>query len=149
MRIVEVVTAWGHKNITAINKSTFEVTMDKNVTKQGDCIIATSADTSGPQLSREFKNVLRRDGAKLTVVLQAAGEKEVIEAYGNPRLTLNHPTDLVVRKSLYICDRTLAIGANKAATDFSRNLVTKLKNSGQKVTISLIIQNESERSYLE
>ena len=41
---------------------------------------------------------------------------------------MSHPTDMVVRKSGYICGRTLAINADKAACDLSRALVEKLKN---------------------
>jgi hypothetical protein len=48
--------------------------------------------------------------------------------------------DLVVRKSDFICNRTLAIRADKAAKDFSRNLVKKLQNPKQKVTITLSVK---------
>ncbi|MBM4400405.1 MAG: DUF371 domain-containing protein, partial [Crenarchaeota archaeon] len=56
----------------------------------------------------------------------------------SPQLTLSHPTDMVIRKSDYVCNRTLAVHADKAAQDLSRELVEKLRNPQQKVKITLI-----------
>lgn len=141
MKAAETITAWGHENILATNMNTFEITKDTYLTKRGDCIIAVAADKGVKDLSYKFKKILRKTNAKLTIVIQADDEKEVVEAWGNPKLTFNHPTDLVVRKSNYICDRTLAIKADKAAKDFSRNLVAKLKNPQQKVDITLAVED--------
>jgi len=141
MKVVEVIPAWGHGNIFATNKSTFDVTKDKHVTKQGDCIIAVAAERSGVDLSDKFKDTLRKTGTKLTIVIQAGNEKEIVEAWGSPGLTFSHPTDLVVRKSSHICDRTLAIRASKAAKDLSRSLVAKLKDPRQRVNITLSFEN--------
>jgi hypothetical protein len=44
---------------------------------------------------------------------------------------------MVVRKSSYVDDRTLAISADKAAADLSRELVEKLRNPKQKARITL------------
>jgi hypothetical protein len=60
-----------------------------------------------------------------------------VTAYGSPNLKLVHPSDIVVRKSIYICNRTLAIRADKAAQGLSRELVNQLRNSRQKVKITL------------
>ncbi len=139
MKVVEVITAWGHENVLATNRSTFEITKDTHLTRRGDCIIAVAANKGINDLSDEFKRALRT-GAKLVVVIRVADEEEVVEARGDPKLQLSHPTDLVVRKSDYICDRTLAIGANKAAKDFSRHLVAKLKNPQQKVEVTLTVE---------
>jgi len=53
---------------------------------------------------------------------------------------LTHPTDMIIRKSNYICSRTLAIQAGKAACDLSRKLVEKLKNPKQKVKITMNVR---------
>ncbi|MDX1814121.1 MAG: DUF371 domain-containing protein, partial [Candidatus Bathyarchaeia archaeon] len=44
------------------------------------------------------------------------------------------------RKSDYVCSRTLAIHADKAAQDLSRGLVEKLKNPKQKMKITLEVR---------
>jgi hypothetical protein len=53
---------------------------------------------------------------------------------------LTDPADLVVRKSDYVCGRTLAILADKAAKDLSRKLVEKLRNPIQRVKITLMVE---------
>jgi hypothetical protein len=89
-------------------------------------------------LSLEFKENLRKDGAKITVLIEANGVTEIVTAIGNSRLALMHPTDIIVRKSGYVCNRTLAIHADKAANELSRELVNRSRNPNQKVRITLI-----------
>ena len=88
----------------------------------------------------EFKTAIRNKNAELTIAIEANEEKEVAHAFGSFQLSLAHLTDLVVRKSDFICDRTLAIKADSAAKDFSRDLVKKLQNSKQEVIITLIVK---------
>jgi hypothetical protein len=129
---------YGHRNIQATHKTTLEITKDKHLTKRGDCIVAVAADRALSDLSAEFKETLRKTNAKLTITIEVDGTTEQINAQGSPNLILAHPSDLVVRKSDYVCNRTLAIHADKAACDLSRELIEKLKNPQQKVKITLI-----------
>ena len=99
-----------------------------------------AADKGIKDLSDEFKRILKKTSVKLTIVIQANDKRERVEAWGTPKLTFDHATDLVVRKSSYVCERTLAIKANKAAKDFSRCLVAKLKSSQQKIDIVLTVE---------
>jgi hypothetical protein len=46
---------------------------------------------------------------------------------------------MVIRKSNFICNRTLAIHADRSANDFSRAFVNKLKDQKQKIKITLIV----------
>ncbi|MGQ9565177.1 MAG: DUF371 domain-containing protein [Candidatus Bathyarchaeales archaeon] len=140
MKAVEIINAKGHENILSTNKTTFEITKENHLTKRGDCIIAVNADKAAADLSREFKEISRNENARLTIVIEVDGEKEIVKAFGNPHLSLTHLTDLVVRKSNFICNRTLAIRADKAAKDFSRIFVKKLQNPEQTATITLIAE---------
>jgi hypothetical protein len=79
-----------------------------------------------PDFSSEFKSALRKPDAVLYIIVRCGGLEEKIVAHGHPNLILTHATDLVVRRSNFICSRTLAIRADKAAVDFSRQLVSKL-----------------------
>jgi len=136
----EVITAHGHGNIQATHKTTFEVTKDAHLTKRGDCIIAVKADKSLVDLSNEFKEAARNGNAKIMITIEVGSEKETVNAFGNAGLSLGHKTDMVVRKSNYVCSRTLAVKADKAACDLSRSLVEKLRNPNQtvKITVSVI-----------
>jgi len=136
----EIILARGHKNILAIHPTTLEFTREKDVSRSGDCIIAVSADKAMPDLSVEFKEKLREENAKLTILIEAGEISETVTAQGSTHLTLAHPTEIVVRKSNYICGRTLAVKADKASADLSRDLVENLKNPAQKVKITLTVE---------
>jgi hypothetical protein len=138
--ITVVFSARGHENILATHRTTFETTKEESLTKRGDCIVAVKATTAAADLPPEFKQAARRANAQITVTIEADELKEVIKAKGTPQLTLTHPTDLVVRKSSYVCNRTLAIMADKAACDFSRKLVDKLKAANQEITVTLTVE---------
>jgi hypothetical protein len=140
MRIFEKIEAWGHPNVSANNRTTFEVTKEDRLTRRGDCIIAINASKGARDLNDEFKQFARQGNAKITLIIEAGQYREMANGRGDLRLTLSHPTDLVVRKSSYICDRTLMIEADKAAIDFSRDLVKKFQEPSQKVIITLIVE---------
>lgn len=140
MEVTEIVLARGHKNIQATHESTLEITKDADLSKKGDCIIAVSANKALTDLSHRFKENLKRENARMIMVIEAENLMEVVNASGSPQLILGHPTDVVVRKSEYICTRTLAIQADRAACDLSRKLTEKLKNPKQKVKITLTVK---------
>ena len=135
----EVVFGDGHENIRATHRTTLQFTKDKHLTKKGDCIIAVAADKALADFSPRFKENLRKPNAKLTILIEADEIAEQVQAYGARQLILSHPTDAVIRKSNCICDRTLAVRADKTANDLSRELVEKLKNPKQKVKITLMV----------
>ena len=136
----EVIFGYGHANMQATHKMTLEFTKDVHLSKKGDCIVAVAADKALADLTAEFKENLCKPHAKLTITIEADGMIEQVNAEGSPQLILTHPTDMVVRKSEYVSSRTLAVYADKAACDLSRNLVKKLKNPKQKVKINLAVQ---------
>ena len=135
--LTETILARGHENILSTNRTTLEITKEEHLSKKGDCIIAVAADKAIADLSSDFKERLCRENGRLIILIEADGTSETINAIGDPFLILTHPTDIVVRKSRYISDRTLAIQADKAACDLSRRLVEKLQNPKQKVKITL------------
>ena len=133
--------ALGNANIHALHPTTLMFTKDIHVSKNGDCIVAMTADKSVADLSAQFKEDLRKPNAKLTVTIEAGDFIEEIKALGSPKLCLCHPTDIVIRKSDYICIRTLAICANKSSNDLPRKLVEKLQDPKQKVKITLRVES--------
>jgi len=138
-KIKEIVLAYGHENIQATHPSTLMLTKEKHLSKTGDCIIAVAADKAVADLSREFKENLKKPSAKLTIAIEADGSTQQINASGSPKLVLADLTDMVIRKSAYISDRTLAIHADKSSNDLPREFVEKLKNPEQKIKIILIV----------
>jgi uncharacterized protein len=139
--VVVVFSARGHEKVLSTHKTTFEVTKETTLTKQGNCIVAVKSTKGAVDLPSEFKEAARKEGARITVTVEADEQIETIKAEGSPQLQFTHQTDLVVRKSGYVCGRTLAIRADKAASDFSRELVEKLKDPNQEVKVTLAVEN--------
>jgi uncharacterized protein len=137
----EHIMAFGHENIQAIHPSTLMFTKEKHLSNTGDCIVGVAADKAGTDLNQKFKDTLRKPNAKLTIIIEAGGLTDQIIAFGSSKLTLTNQNDLVIRKSDYVSDRTLAIHADKSSNDLQRALVEKLKNPKQKINITLIVDS--------
>jgi hypothetical protein len=137
--VTTIIFARGHENIQATHKTTFEITKETALTKRGDCIIAVEATKGAADLSLEFKKAARRKGAQMMITIEVGELTEVVMSRGSPRLLFTHPTDLVVRRSGYVCGRTLAIRADKVASNLSRKLVEKIKDPNQRIKITLAV----------
>ncbi|KZX14759.1 hypothetical protein MBCUT_19520 [Methanobrevibacter cuticularis] len=122
------IKAKGHKNVTSKHKSTFELTQDKGIGISADCIIGVSSDKNMNDFSDEIKKKIANRDTKIKVMLSTTNGNDEIIGYGHPDLTLNHPTDIVCRKSSYTCSRTLMINSNKASSDLNQDLINDLKN---------------------
>ena len=133
------IKAKGHENVLSLHKSTFEITKDKDLSLSGDCIIGLDIDKSMEDFPDEFKEKLANDDTKVIVELKTPNASDTIEGYGHHDLTLSHPTDIVCRKSTFVCSRTLMIKSNKAAIDLNRDLIKDLANGeSMDVNIELI-----------
>ncbi len=130
--------AWGHENVKATHRTTFEITKEEFLTPRGDCIIGVRASKSVAELDSNFKNILRRDSAILVIILEAGGCRDVVLARGSTMLQLSDSRKIIVRKSRYIEGATLGIEANKAARDLSRRLINALREPSTKLVVRLV-----------
>lgn len=124
----ETVKFRGHRMVRSTHPTTIEVTTEEDLTEQGDCIIGVGAEKGCAGLGPGVKSLLRAEGVRVKVTIAAGGESFVIHARGDPRLTLTHPHDLVVRKSEFTSDRTVAVGADASSRDIPRSLVRLLQD---------------------
>jgi len=138
-RANEYVCAHGHDLITAKHKTTFEFTKDVCLTHRGDCIIAVGAKGT-KELSEDFKRLAAIDSAKITISMEVDGINEIAVGQGSRELAFSHPTDMVARKSSYTCPRTLMIRSNKAASDFDRKFIKRLKNPKSTINIVIVVE---------
>jgi hypothetical protein len=134
-----IVRAKGHENISAKHETTFEITKDESLTPKGDCIVGVSSDKSMVDFSQEFKEKIADDSCLIKVELSTKNGYDEITGHGHRKLTLTHPTDLVCRKSSYVCSRTLMIKSNKASIDLNRQLIEDLKN-GDELTFKIFVK---------
>ncbi|WP_298517518.1 DUF371 domain-containing protein [uncultured Methanobrevibacter sp.] len=128
----------GHKNVSSLHKSTFEITKDVEIGPTADCIIGVDMDNSMLNFPEEFKEKIANSNTVIKVVLDTENGHDEITGFGHEDLTLTHPTDIVCRTSDYTCPRTLMIRADKAARNLDSNLIEDLKNEKiMEVTIKL------------
>jgi hypothetical protein len=140
MGLIEVFRARGHPNIRARHRTTLMITREESVTVRGDCIVAVGAERGLRDLDPRLREAIRVEGAKVCLILEADGFKFEVSGFGDPRLPLSHPTDMVVRKSGYICERTLMVRADKAACDIPNPLLRLLQRGDQVVNVSLMVE---------
>ncbi len=139
-----VIKARGHPNVTARHRNTFMVTKDAEVGPNGDCIIGVGADRACLDLDPALKRLLA-SGAPVAITLSAGKYAEKIRAKGHPSLNLDHPHDIVVRKSGFACGRTLAVGADKAAADLARGLAAALRDPETELEMEIASGDEDGR----
>ena len=118
----------GHENIRSNHQKTIEITKESNLTPQGDCIIGVNAKSSCADLPEELKNKLKNPNTKVTFSIKVGADNFVVEWKGHPDLILSHDEDIVIRKSDFICPRTLAVKCDKASDMLPRSMVTQLQN---------------------
>lgn len=140
MRVVEVIEASGHPKIRATHATTLEITKDANLTERGDCIVATCASKGAADLSPGFTKLVKNNAARVVLRIKVANRSETILGRGDGRLLLSHPNDLVVRKSDYVCPRTLMVSADKSASDLSREFVRVLRDRSLTIVIEIVAE---------
>ena len=140
MRIVEVIEASGHPKIRASHTTTLEITKEADLTERGDCIVATCASKGAADLSPEFTKLVKNNAARVVLRIKVANRSETIIGRGDERLLLNHPNDLVVRKSDYVCPRTLMVSADKSASDLSREFVRVLRDRSSRIVVEIVAE---------
>jgi hypothetical protein len=147
MRMTEMIQALGHSKIKANHPTTLEITKDPDLTERGDCIIAVCASKGSADLCPEFSELVRNNSTRITLTVKAGKRGETIVGRGDNRLTLSHPTDLVARKSNYVCPRTVMVEADKSASDLDRRFVETLRNPHERIMIELVAELQNGRTY--
>jgi len=129
--------AYGHQNILGTHKATLEFTKDEEVSLKGDCIVGVNADFELKDLKEFIKG---RESKKVSITIETSDRKikESIAAEMNPEFNSSH--ELVIRKTDFISERTLAIRANKAAFELNKELIGFLKEKRSKINV--IIENK-------
>lgn len=127
--------------MTASHPSTLEITRHETLTERGDCILAVSASKGAADLSLALKRLATSDDALITLSITVGSFRTVIKGRGHPELTFQDPIDMVIRRSGFICPRTVIIHADKAAADLPRVLVELLRKPSAIATLSLEVEN--------
>lgn len=125
-----VVTFHGHPMVRSAHPTTIEVTTEGHLTPKGDCIVGVGSSSGCAQLDAEVKEGLRRKGSKVALRFVVGNHTFKVKAEGDPRLELSDPNDIVIRRSDFVSERTLAVHADAAARDIPREMVRLLRDPG-------------------
>jgi hypothetical protein len=118
----------GHKNILSLHKKTIEITKDSQLTVNGDCIVGVNSSLACVDLSENLKKKIRNPDTEIVFTILVDEYSFSVHGKGSEKLTLKHPSDIVLRKSAFTCSRTIAIKCDKASDDIPRKMVEKLQN---------------------
>ncbi|HEX3001692.1 MAG TPA: DUF371 domain-containing protein [Methanoregula sp.] len=138
MEAQETVRCRGHPLVRSTHPTTFEVTCENHLTENGNCIIGIAADKGCAALSREFRCALAHDDAVLSTLLECGDVVVEIISRGSTRMTLDHPNDMVWRKSMFVCGRTIGILSNTVAATLPRELVRNL-DEGTEMLVTMTV----------
>lgn len=140
MLLEDSFTARGHANIRATHEKTIEVTRETHLTTQGDCIAAVAAEKGLRDLPQEMRAAAKHFDSIISLSLRLDDTVFTTTGKGDPRLTWDHPTDMVARMSGYTCARTLMVHADKATIHMARSLVQQLKNPDAIVQVTVSVE---------
>jgi|TARA_B100000959_G_scaffold275011_1_gene327739 hypothetical protein len=129
----------GHKNIRSNHQKTLEITKESHLTTQGDCIVGVNASSSCSDLPQELKNKLKSENTLVIFTIKVDDQEFTIKGKGHPELTLTHLNDIVIRKSNFVCPRTLSVNCDKASDLLPREMVTLLQNPKTKGTFTITV----------
>jgi len=119
---------YGHKNVRAYHKRTIEITTEPDLTLQGDCIIGVMSDCGCKGIPEKMKRRIRRSDSKVTITIMVNGKSFRVTGKGHEDLRLENPHDIVIRKSKFMCPRTLAVECDKACDDIPREMIKQLQD---------------------
>ena len=130
----------GNENIRSNHQKTIEITKESHLTPQGDCIVGIDATSGCADLPQELKEKLKAPNAKVSFLIQVGRHEFVFEGRGHPELILSHLDDIVIRKSDFICPRTLAIKCDLASDSLPREMVSLLQDPKTRGTFTIIVE---------
>ena len=123
---------FGHKNIRSLHQKTIEITKEENLTPSGDCIIGVNANHACYDIPDQIKEELRKPDSKIKFSVIVNDHVFEINGVGHKDLELTHSEDIVIRKSDFICPRTMAVKCDKASDSIPRLMIKLLQNPSQK-----------------
>ncbi len=138
--ITEEIKFKGHYNIQSLHSRTIEITKDKNLTLNGDCIVGVNANKACKDLNQCLRDRIKNNESVVEIELIVEPYNFLITGRGNENLSLSHSHDIVLRKSKFICNRTLSIGCDYSSLEVPRKIIELLKDPYKDGTMIIRIE---------
>jgi hypothetical protein len=131
---------FGHPNVQSLHARTVEVTKEEHLSLKGDCIIGVRADKACADLDEKVRRRLMQDGTAVKIEIIVGGHAYTIAGSGDSRLTLKNAHDIVIRKTSFVCPRTLSVRCDRASSDLPREMVGLLKDPKTKGLFRITVE---------
>ncbi|HEY7507557.1 MAG TPA: DUF371 domain-containing protein [Nitrososphaera sp.] len=122
----EDIAFFGHPNVLSLHARTVEITKEAHLTTNGDCIIGVRAQKACADVDEKIKQKLARADSLVKIEIFVGNDSYAISGAGDERLTLKNEHDIVIRKTNFVCPRTLSVRCDKASSDIPRSMVDAL-----------------------
>jgi hypothetical protein len=130
--VQDEVIFYGHPNIRSLHAKTIEITKDEHLSPRGDCIIGVKANKACADLDESFKHKLKSNLSVIKIEIMVGDESFIISGRGDERLSMLNSNDIVIRKTNFVCPRTMSVLCDKASSDVPRKLVRILQDQQTK-----------------
>ena len=130
--VQDEVIFYGHPSIRSLHDKTIEITKDEHLTPRGDCIIGVKANKACADLDESFKHRLKSNLSVIKIEIMVGDESFLISGRGDERLSMLNANDIVIRKTNFVCPRTMSVLCDKASSDVPRKLVRILQDQKTK-----------------
>jgi hypothetical protein len=138
--IQDEVTFYGHPNIRSLHAKTIEITKDEHLTPRGDCIVGIKANKACADLNESFKHRLKSNTSVVRIEIMVRDESFLILGMGDERLSMLNAYDIVIRKTSFVCPRTMSVLCDKASSDLPRKLVSMLQDQETKGIFRITVE---------
>ncbi len=130
----------GHKNIRSLHPKTIEITKDSHLTPRGDCIIGVNATCGCNDIPSTLKKKLKDPNSTIKFSIHVNDYSFKFSGKGHKNLLLTHSDDIVIRKSNFVCPRTLAVSCSKASDSIPRKIIQLLQDPKAKGVLTIDVQ---------
>jgi len=138
--IQDEVTFYGHPNVRSLHSKTVEITRDGHLTLRGDCIIGVRASKACADLDQNLRRRLRSNDSVVRIEIMVGDESFLINGKGDERFTLQNPHDIVIRKTGFVCPRTMSVRCDRASSDVPRKMVRMLQDMEERGIFRITVE---------
>ena len=138
--VQDEVIFYGHPNVQSLHAKTIEITKEEHMTLRGDCIIGVRADKACAGLDEALKHKLRSNSAIVRIEVIVGTESFLITGVGDERLNLLSSQHIVIRKTNFVCPRTMSVRCDKASLELPRKMVKMLQDRDRKAIFRITVE---------
>jgi len=138
--VQDEVKFYGHPHVQSLHAKTVEITKEEHLTPRGDCIIGVRASKACADLDESLRRHLMSNQSIVKMEIIVENETFVIIGRGDEHLSLLNPRDIVVRRTDFVCPRTMSVRCDKASSDMPRKMVKILQSKNAKGLFRITVE---------